>query len=101
MAEPLEACAPRPAVSPGYRTESSAGSELTLEDYVARRYVEILQARATAAQDRPGRRGQRRCKEAISIRLDHDLLETLRASGPGWQTRVNQALRDWLERVAA
>ncbi|MFA7625394.1 MAG: BrnA antitoxin family protein [Pusillimonas sp.] len=22
---------------------------------------------------------------------------TLKASGPGWQTRMNQALRDWLK----
>ena len=101
MAEPLEACAPRPAVPTGHRKDSSAGSELSIEDYVARRYLEILQARATATRDRPGRRGPRPRKEAISIRLDHDLLETLRASGPGWQTRVNQAPRDWLERVAA
>jgi uncharacterized protein (DUF4415 family) len=37
----------------------------------------------------------------ISIRLDIDLVEKLHASGPGWQSRVNQALRDWLERTAA
>lgn len=35
-------------------------------------------------------------KEAVSIRLDRDVLETLRASGPGWQGRVNDALRQAL-----
>ena len=32
-------------------------------------------------------------KETIAIRLDQDVLAHLRASGPGWQSRVNQMLR--------
>jgi uncharacterized protein (DUF4415 family) len=32
-------------------------------------------------------------KEAVSLRLDHDLVERLRATGPGWQRRVNDTLR--------
>lgn len=32
-------------------------------------------------------------KRAVNIRLDADLLEHLRASGPGWQSRVNATLR--------
>ena len=32
-------------------------------------------------------------KEAVSIRLDPDVLAHFRASGPGWQSRINQALR--------
>ncbi len=32
-------------------------------------------------------------KERVSIRLDADLVAALRASGPGWQTRVNNMLR--------
>ena len=32
-------------------------------------------------------------KETISIRLDQDLLEHLRATGAGWQSRVNDLLR--------
>ena len=35
-------------------------------------------------------------KEQIAIRLDLELVTALRASGPGWQTRVNTALKDWL-----
>jgi uncharacterized protein (DUF4415 family) len=37
----------------------------------------------------------------VTLRLDPDLLDRLRASGPGWQTRVNKALRDWLKKQAA
>ena len=32
-------------------------------------------------------------KQAVNIRLDPDLLERLRASGPGWQSRINEMLR--------
>lgn len=35
-------------------------------------------------------------KEKITIRLSRDVVTKFRATGPGWQTRVNQALRDWL-----
>jgi uncharacterized protein (DUF4415 family) len=33
-------------------------------------------------------------KVPVKIRLDPDVLEALRASGPGWQTRVNELLRE-------
>lgn len=33
-------------------------------------------------------------KEAVSIRLDADLLKVLRASGKGWQSRTNAILRE-------
>lgn len=32
-------------------------------------------------------------KEAIKLRLDADVLEAFRESGPGWQTRINDTLR--------
>ena len=35
-------------------------------------------------------------KEKINIRLDLDILERLRAGGPGWQTRANALLRKGL-----
>jgi uncharacterized protein (DUF4415 family) len=46
-------------------------------------------------------RGPVRTKTAISIRLDDDLVERLRSTGPGWQSRINDALRDWLDKSAA
>jgi len=36
-------------------------------------------------------------KTATTIRLDTDLLATLKAAGRGWQTRVNAALREAVE----
>lgn len=32
-------------------------------------------------------------KEQVSLRIDRDVLERFRADGPGWQTRINDALR--------
>ncbi len=32
-------------------------------------------------------------KQRITIRLDQDVLSKLRATGPGWQTRINEILR--------
>jgi uncharacterized protein (DUF4415 family) len=36
-------------------------------------------------------------KESTTIRFDQDVLAAFRAAGPGWQTRMNAALRDWLK----
>ena len=38
-----------------------------------------------------------RRKVPVSIRLDADLLDQLRATGDGWQTRVNAILRAYVE----
>jgi len=32
-------------------------------------------------------------KSLVSLRIDNDVLERFRAGGPGWQRRVNEALR--------
>ena len=46
------------------------------------------------------RRGRPRktiTKKRITIRLSPDVVDTFRATGKGWQTRVDEALKDWLE----
>lgn len=32
-------------------------------------------------------------KKSVTLRLDPDVVERWRASGPGWQSRMNEALR--------
>lgn len=32
-------------------------------------------------------------KKQVTLRLDSDVVERFRASGPGWQSRINAALR--------
>jgi len=36
-------------------------------------------------------------KVAVKLRMDPDVLAALRATGRGWQTRVNDAMRDWVK----
>jgi uncharacterized protein (DUF4415 family) len=40
---------------------------------------------------------QRPLKVPTTIRFDADVLAALKAGGPGWQTRVNDAMREWLK----
>lgn len=35
-------------------------------------------------------------KEHVNIRLDADVVQSFRRTGDGWQTRLNNALREWL-----
>jgi len=42
---------------------------------------------------RRGRPPSEHPKEAIKLRIDPDVLAYFRATGPGWQTRMNDALR--------
>ena len=38
-----------------------------------------------------------RPKAQVNIRLDADVVEQFRATGRGWQTRLNAALKEWLK----
>jgi uncharacterized protein (DUF4415 family) len=39
---------------------------------------------------------RRPTKEQVAVRYSADVLAAFRATGAGWQTRMNEALRDWL-----
>ena len=41
----------------------------------------------------PGRPNAASTKQAVKLRIDPDVLAALRATGDGWQTRVNDTLR--------
>lgn len=36
-------------------------------------------------------------KERITIRLSPDVVQSFRATGDGWQTRMDAALKEWLK----
>lgn len=42
---------------------------------------------------RPGRPKASAPKQAVSLRLDADVVAHYRATGPGWQSRINETLR--------
>ncbi|WP_235816946.1 BrnA antitoxin family protein [Bordetella ansorpii] len=35
-------------------------------------------------------------KTATTIRFDEEVIQAFKATGKGWQTRMNDALKDWL-----
>ena len=36
-------------------------------------------------------------KTQVTLRLDVEVLEKFKASGEGWQTRINEALKSWVQ----
>ena len=55
-------------------------------------------AKLVALKRRPGERGPQKLptKARISIRLSRDVIDTFRATGDGWQTRIDDALREYV-----
>lgn len=57
------------------------------------------QALKQSLADQPRKRGRpfsASTKQQVAIRFDRDVLDALRATGPGWQTRVNDVMREWV-----
>ncbi len=40
-------------------------------------------------------------KVSTTVRFDSDVLDAFRSTGRGWQTRMNEALKEWLKEHAA
>lgn len=76
--------------------------EWTREDFRnARPLKEAMPELYEALRRYQGQRGPQKAptKELISLRLDRDIAGALRASGRGWQTRANDALRSYAEKA--
>lgn len=58
--------------------------------------AEELQTGLVLALKKRGRPIGSGTKEQVAIRFDRDVLSAFRGTGPGWQTRMNEALREWL-----
>ncbi len=54
---------------------------------------EYREAAAEVKRARRGRPPSDTSKVRIGIRLDRDVLDVFRATGPGWQTVINDALK--------
>lgn len=70
----------------------SDNPELTAEQIgAARPFTETFPELARTIRKRgPGKRPS---KVSQTLRLDREVLEAWRSSGPGWQSRINDALR--------
>lgn len=72
----------------------AASFEATPEELAqAVSFAEAFPALAESIKRGRGRPATGKAREQISIRLDPDVISALKASGPGWQGRVNDALR--------
>ena len=60
-----------------------------------------LQAKILAAFPKTKLRGAQKAptKEAVSIRLSAEVLDHYRATGKGWQTRIDDALKDLIKKA--
>jgi uncharacterized protein (DUF4415 family) len=68
--------------------------ELTVEDFKQFKPLDHFPELAKLVRGR-GQRGPQKepTKQQVTLRLDRDVIERFRATGPGWQRRVNETLR--------
>ncbi len=55
--------------------------------------AEFAQLRPLRPRGRPAGSGK---KVQVTLRFDIEIVEAFRSEGAGWQTRMNDALKDWL-----
>jgi uncharacterized protein (DUF4415 family) len=70
--------------------------EWTEADLVRAKSADELPAELLAAFPNTGKRMGRppgSAKQAVSLRLDREVIDKFKATGPGWQSRINEALR--------
>jgi uncharacterized protein (DUF4415 family) len=76
--------------------ETGEVRELTSADFDAAMRIDdlpaALQTKLRGPQKTP-------TKQQISLRVSRDVLERFRATGTGWQGRMDQALREWIDRA--
>lgn len=63
------------------------------------KFLPAAEALPASLRRKVGVRGPQKApvKERITIRLSPDVVRRFRATGTGWQTRVDSALQDWLK----
>ena len=68
--------------------------ELTAEDFKHFKPIDHFPELAALVRGR-GQRGPQKAptKQQVTLRLDKDVLDRFRATGSGWQSRINEALR--------
>lgn len=74
-----------PDDAPEWSDEALTRAELREGETVLRPASGTLTKRGRPPLDNP--------KRQVTLRLDGDLLDHLRATGPGWQSRINDLLR--------
>ena len=74
--------------------EVSDNPELTEEEMrQARPFTEVFPHLAESIRRGRGRPPVENPKQQVTLRLDAEVIERFKAGGPGWQSRINEALR--------
>lgn len=72
--------------------------ELDAEDF--KHFKPATEALSSSLQTKLGIRGRgpqvKPTKERITIRLSPEVVEAFKAKGAGWQSRIDEALKEWL-----
>jgi uncharacterized protein (DUF4415 family) len=71
--------------------------EWTEADFARARPISDFPELAAAFPKSKGGRPRGSDKQQVSLRLDKDIVAGFKAGGPGWQSRMNEALRDALK----
>jgi uncharacterized protein (DUF4415 family) len=74
--------------------ENPSTSASDWENAIVSQSLTELRQKLAVRRRGPGRAPR---KTPTTIRFDPDVLAALKATGPGWQTRVNEAMREWLK----
>jgi|APLow6443716910_1056828.scaffolds.fasta_scaffold169351_1 uncharacterized protein (DUF4415 family) len=77
-----------------YDPDDAQAVEAYWKDAIVSRSLPELREKIAARRRGPGRAP---LKVPTTIRFDADVLDALKASGKGWQTRVNETMREWLK----
>ena len=77
-------------------TEDAAitAAAMTDPDTVPFTDAEWAQVKPLARRGRPLGSGS---KTQVTLRLDVEVIQKFKASGDGWQTRINDALKSWVQ----
>jgi uncharacterized protein (DUF4415 family) len=74
--------------------------EATDEDFARARPLSDFPQLREALERARGQRGPQKSptKERVALRLDQNIVDYFRHDGPGWQTRINDALAELVKR---
>ena len=72
--------------NPPNRTRTTSGSWTTAE-------AAFKNATTKPAEPAPRKSSVPGAKELVTLRIDRDVLDFFQEDGPGWQDRINKALR--------
>ena len=89
--------------TPGTWVDPDDAPEMTDADFasgvwqIGDKIVSREEAQVAIKKALRGRPAGTGTKKSTTVRFDNDILAAFKATGRGWQTRLNAALRDWLK----